>query len=347
MQSTSHHTTDTEELGKRLGERVHLRPHWSKTILLTGELGSGKTTFTRGFAESLGISEPIASPTYALVAEYAVPQHENAITKFVHVDLYRSDTGSALSAAEIGELIADPSAIVVIEWPERLPPEYLPQHHIAVDIAPVGEHERSINIEFHDHGVPSETEIDDLHTEFAVPKHVGQHIATVTRVADYFAMQLVKQGVPLNAELVHAGARLHDFVRVCNFKSFDPQCFFETLTPHKLGIWKKLVTTFQGKHHADAGAYILDKRGYPAAADLVRYHHTAAAETELTLEEKCVLLGDRHVLHDTIVSLEERLGDAGQRNHHNRNPRYEAMKARLREMDAEIRALGKITALPQ
>ncbi len=342
MQILSRTTADTEQLGNRLAERILLRPQWAKTILLTGELGSGKTTFTRGFAAGLGITEPISSPTYALVAEYALPENKNGLKKFVHIDLYRSDTGSALSASEIEEIIADETVVVAIEWPERLPPEKLPQNRIELRLAATDsgvESERQINLTLHDRGIPTQGEITDLYKEFAVPQHVRTHIATVTKVADYFAEQLMQNNVPINRELVHAGAMLHDFVRVCNFKNFDPQCFFEALSPHKLGVWKKLVAKFGNQHHGDAGAEILEKRGFIATADIVRNHHTAAALKELMLEEKCVLLADRHVLHDKIVSLEERIDDAGKRNHHDGNPKYAEIKQQIQEYDEEIRRL--------
>ena len=68
------------------------------TILLTGELGAGKTTFLQGFASALGISEPLTSPTFALEQRYQTQNHG----ELFHLDLYR------LSEKQAQELIHSP-----------------------------------------------------------------------------------------------------------------------------------------------------------------------------------------------------------------------------------------------
>ncbi len=317
-----------------------LRPQWSRIILLRGDLGAGKTTFVRGLAKGLGITEPISSPTFALVAEYALPQTGSGVRNLYHLDLYRSETDSALSSPEIREIIENPEAIVAIEWPERFAPEMLPAARVEIGITATDAEQRRFEIGFFDTGLASVEQIAALYDEFAVPDHVQKHIRAVTKVADRFAEQLLQNNMPINAELVHAGAMLHDFVRVCNFKNFDAKCFFEMLTPHKLGIWKKLAANFGNCHHADVGADILEKRGLIATADIVRHHNTASALKKLTLEEKCVLLADRHVLHDKVVSPEERMQDGKTRHRHHKDARYEEIRKRIFEIDAEIKQLG-------
>ncbi len=321
-----------------------MRPHWARCIFLKGEMGAGKTTFVRGLAKGMGIIEPISSPTYALVAEYPLRENEK-LRHFYHIDLYRSEAASALSAPQIREILEDQSALVAIEWSERLLQEMLPAARIEIKIIATEEENRTFEIEFCDTGVTREEDIKNLYEEFAVPAHVQKHIFAVTKVADHFAAQLAKNNVPLNAELVHTGAMLHDFVRVCNFKNFDARCFFEILTPHKLGIWKKLAANFNDKHHADVGADILEKKGFIATADLVRNHNTASALKQLTLEEKCVLLADRHVLHDTVVSLDERMQDGKTRHRHDKDVQYQTIRKKIYAIDAEIKQLGGVGRL--
>src|SRR3954467_4844871 len=80
-------------------------------VALSGELGSGKTTFVRGAARALGVIEPVASPTFTIGHRYDAP------TPVAHLDLYRI---SGLAPEEWGDL--EPyfdGAVVFVEWPEH------------------------------------------------------------------------------------------------------------------------------------------------------------------------------------------------------------------------------------
>jgi tRNA threonylcarbamoyladenosine biosynthesis protein TsaE len=108
---TSSSEAETRALGRALA--TELRP--DGVLLLSGELGSGKTVLTQGLAEGLGI-EPreVQSPTFTLIRE-----HERCGSRLVHVDLYRLDPGEA-AALGLDELLAGPG-VKVVEWAERLP----------------------------------------------------------------------------------------------------------------------------------------------------------------------------------------------------------------------------------
>lgn len=82
-------------------------------IALAGELGAGKTTFAQALCEGLGVAEPVTSPTYALVHEYAT-----ARGTVHHLDLYRLRDPSQLAQLGWDELIAA-GGIVLVEWPDR------------------------------------------------------------------------------------------------------------------------------------------------------------------------------------------------------------------------------------
>ena len=86
-------------------------------ILLYGDLGAGKTSFTRGLAAGFGLKalDDVASPTFTLINEYPGNQQ----TKIYHIDLYRLDTGR-LDGLGLDEIFDDPNAAVIIEWAERL-----------------------------------------------------------------------------------------------------------------------------------------------------------------------------------------------------------------------------------
>ena len=90
------------------------------TLLLSGELGAGKTTFVQGLAAALGIEQDITSPTFTIVGEYPVRNHQN-ITKLVHVDLYRLSEDAAGDPA-VRQVVSEQGGdtLVAIEWAERL-----------------------------------------------------------------------------------------------------------------------------------------------------------------------------------------------------------------------------------
>lgn len=84
-------------------------------LMLSGELGAGKTHFTKGIAKSLGINRAIKSPTYSYIEEYRL---ENSnFKKLYHIDAWKISTSQELEALEFQEL-SKQDCIIVIEWPE-------------------------------------------------------------------------------------------------------------------------------------------------------------------------------------------------------------------------------------
>ncbi|MBR8831655.1 MAG: tRNA (adenosine(37)-N6)-threonylcarbamoyltransferase complex ATPase subunit type 1 TsaE [Chlorogloea purpurea SAG 13.99] len=120
-------TIATKALGEKLG--AALGP--GSVILLTGDLGAGKTTLVQGIGAGLGIRELIASPTFTLVNEY----HEGRIPLY-HLDLYRLETGEIenLYLENYWEGKEVTPGITAIEWSSRLP--YLPIDYITIDLQP-------------------------------------------------------------------------------------------------------------------------------------------------------------------------------------------------------------------
>jgi len=112
---------DTIELGKFLGSKLTA----GTVILLEGDLGSGKTTLVQGIADSLGITEPILSPTFTLICEYS----EGRIPLY-HIDLYRLDSQqvSELALESYWDGVEVELGLMAIEWPKHLP--YLPSSPI-------------------------------------------------------------------------------------------------------------------------------------------------------------------------------------------------------------------------
>jgi tRNA threonylcarbamoyladenosine biosynthesis protein TsaE len=101
----------TFEFGLRLGRQLT----GPAVFLLHGELGSGKTLWTKGLAAGLGIDPvDVTSPSFTLINEYG-----DGRLRLYHVDLYRLETGS-LPELGLEEILAEDGAVVVVEWAERL-----------------------------------------------------------------------------------------------------------------------------------------------------------------------------------------------------------------------------------
>jgi tRNA threonylcarbamoyladenosine biosynthesis protein TsaE len=101
----------TFEFGLRVGRQLT----GPAVFLLHGELGSGKTLWTKGLAAGLGIDPlDVTSPSFTLINE-----HGGGRLRLYHVDLYRLESG-ALPELGLEEILADDGAVVVVEWAERL-----------------------------------------------------------------------------------------------------------------------------------------------------------------------------------------------------------------------------------
>lgn len=87
-------------------------------IGLTGELGTGKTTFVKGAASYFGLNENVTSPTFVIQKIY--PLQQKRFEKMVHVDAHRLAGESELSFLGWDRLVSDPKHVIFVEWPEHL-----------------------------------------------------------------------------------------------------------------------------------------------------------------------------------------------------------------------------------
>lgn len=127
----------------RLAERIAASVKPGQVIALKGDLGSGKTTFTKGVAKTLGIKQHITSPTFLIVKTYDVPQEK--IKKLYHLDLYRLQSEKEIEEIGITEILRDPHGIVIIEWAERMG-TLLPKDRIDIEFEYIDENKRKITI---------------------------------------------------------------------------------------------------------------------------------------------------------------------------------------------------------
>ncbi len=94
------------------------RARGATLVTLSGELGAGKTSFTQGMAQGLGVVGAVTSPTFVLEKIY--PLYNAPFTKLVHIDAYRLAGGDELRALGFDELMGEVGNLVVLEWPEKV-----------------------------------------------------------------------------------------------------------------------------------------------------------------------------------------------------------------------------------
>ena len=133
MEYVSQSVNDTYILAQKVADKCQ----GGEIILLNGDLGAGKTTFTKGFAAALGVKENVTSPTFTIMKEY------EGRKKLYHFDLYRILDEQELDELGFDDFFFDNDAICVIEWNKY--------HNlgkiIKIDIEYTDEHTRVFKIE--------------------------------------------------------------------------------------------------------------------------------------------------------------------------------------------------------
>lgn len=107
--------TQTIKFGKEFAKKLT----GGEVLALTGDLGSGKTTFTQGLAKGLGIKNNITSPTFVLLKNYH-GKINNKNIEFVHIDAYRVQSIEDIKSAGIEDYLNRKGVIMVIEWAEKI-----------------------------------------------------------------------------------------------------------------------------------------------------------------------------------------------------------------------------------
>lgn len=108
-------------------------------IFLNGDLGAGKTTFTKVLGKELGINETIISPTFILRKDYG---------NMIHIDGYRFEKPEEGKALELEKELSEKNKVLLIEWPERFISYYDLQPDINIDFKHINEDERDISVNF-------------------------------------------------------------------------------------------------------------------------------------------------------------------------------------------------------
>lgn len=131
-----HNETEMKELGAKIGARLH----GGEVLELVGDVGAGKTTFTKGLAKGLGITEDVQSPTFTLSRVYDARDG----LELQHYDFYRLPEPGILEH-ELADAVTTPYVVTVIEWSDIVK-NVLPDGHVTFHIVATSENARRIEI---------------------------------------------------------------------------------------------------------------------------------------------------------------------------------------------------------
>ncbi len=144
MKIVSKSVAETGKIAKEFIDKISMGMYETALVVgLYGDLGSGKTTFTKEIAKLFGIAEDITSPTFVIEKIYPI-EHEK-FTNLVHIDAYRLDSPKELTALDWKQTVSEKRNIIFIEWPERVL-EVLPENHAKIYFKFLNENEREIEI---------------------------------------------------------------------------------------------------------------------------------------------------------------------------------------------------------
>jgi tRNA threonylcarbamoyladenosine biosynthesis protein TsaE len=121
---------------RAVGERLSAVLEPGDVVLLSGELGAGKTVFVQGIARGLGFNGSVSSKSFVLLGEYP------GRVKLYHADLYRLDDPEQVAALALDEISMD--GVLVVEWPERAGDGVLPEEHLRIAFEVTGEDGREL-----------------------------------------------------------------------------------------------------------------------------------------------------------------------------------------------------------
>src|SRR3989338_8137336 len=108
--------SETEVFGKKLSAKLN----GGDILLLSGELGAGKTSLVKGIAKGLGIKHEITSPTFTLMNVYKLRTENSELRTLIHIDTYRLKDEKELLEIGVEDYLGKPNTICVIEWPEKI-----------------------------------------------------------------------------------------------------------------------------------------------------------------------------------------------------------------------------------
>ena len=139
-QTISHSEIETQTMAETLARSAQA----GQVITLAGDLGTGKTSFTKGIARALGVTKEITSPTFTIMNVYDTTHP--TIKKLIHIDTYRLKSAAELDGIGAADFIGAADTLTIIEWPELATPMLQDKNVIAVTFAHGEDSTRTITV---------------------------------------------------------------------------------------------------------------------------------------------------------------------------------------------------------
>lgn len=325
--------TATIRRTKSIAEKVANKIKKGGIILLEGDLGSGKTTFTKYIAAKLCIEKfAVKSPTYTYIRHYKL-----ASAGFYHIDLYRLNNADDLLAQEIQEICQNEKNIIIIEWADKIDFQ-LPVEKFKINFQYLTEDKRKITIT-----ESKSFDAGEIYKKYKTPSHVIRHCKKVASFACKIGKAFQAKGYQLNLKTIKQAGEVHDALRVCDFRDFEEKNFHH-ITKQYLKVWRQLREKYGKIGHAKAMGDILMQMGETKVAHLVYKHDFHCIDKLYSLEEKILYYADKRVNLAKIVSLKERLKAGKERNLSNKSKfreRSDIVK-KIYQLEAKLsKLLGK------
>ena len=146
---TSYSIEETKVFAKFVLNKIfETKTNSAKVLILRGDLGAGKTAFTKCIGEILGVKEEITSPTFNLEKRYNIEKKEglfSGIETLIHIDAFRLESGRELFSIGFEETIKNPKNLICFEWPEMVDDiDLLPVDAPVVDFEFIDENTREM-----------------------------------------------------------------------------------------------------------------------------------------------------------------------------------------------------------
>lgn len=135
---------DTQVFVEQYLKSLSIKDNEATILGLYGNLGSGKTAFTKCLAKELGVDEVITSPTFVIMKIYET-KHKD-FKRLIHIDAYRLESGRELQTLDFESLVNNKNNLIVIEWPENVK-EIIKDNHIKISCNFIDENTRQYDVE--------------------------------------------------------------------------------------------------------------------------------------------------------------------------------------------------------
>lgn len=140
----THNAEETIEAGVSFAKKLL----GGEVLALTGDLGSGKTTFMKGLAEGLKVNETITSPTFVLLKPYDGKIKDKKIL-LIHIDAYRAENLDDIKSVGIEDYLDREDVVLSVEWAEKIS-DILPKNTMQISFKTINENEREITYDLND-----------------------------------------------------------------------------------------------------------------------------------------------------------------------------------------------------